>query len=161
MIEAVKILAKEMPEVDIVMLTIDDRDDILFQAIKNGAKGYLLKIMEPQDLYDMLDKLRRGEAAISGALAAKILRELMQPALSEAKRRKKADELSAREIRVLEEVVKGFKNKEIANTLNISQNTVKVYIRTILEKMHLRNRLQLAVHVARGGLVNGSPNLFQ
>ena len=133
----------------------------MFQAIKNGAKGYLLKNMEPEELYIMLDKLRRGEAALSGAMATKIVQELMQPSLSEAKQRKEADELTVREMRVLKEVAKGLKNKEIADMLNISETAVKVHIRTILEKMHLRNRLQLAVHVVRGGLVNDSLDLYQ
>jgi DNA-binding NarL/FixJ family response regulator len=99
-LEAVKVLKEEMPNVDVVMLTIADDDDTLFEAIKNGAKGYLLKNLEPQELFGMLDKLRQGEAALSGAMAFKILQELMHPA-SEAKQRKEVDELSAREITVL------------------------------------------------------------
>jgi DNA-binding NarL/FixJ family response regulator len=160
-LEAVKILTEEMPNVAVVMLTIDDDDDSLFQAVKNGAKGYLLKNLEPQELYRMLDKLRLGEAAISSVMAAKILRELMDPPSSEAKQHKGVDELNVREIRVLEEVVKGVNNKKIGDTLGITEDSVKGYLRTILAKLHLRNRTQAAVHAVRKGLVNNSPVLYQ
>jgi DNA-binding NarL/FixJ family response regulator len=160
-LEAVKILTEEMPNIAVVMLTIADDDDILFQAVKNGAKGYLLKNMEPEELYGMLDKVRLGEAAISGAMAAKILRELMHPSSSEPKPQDRLDQLTAREIRVLEEVVKGVNNKKIADTLNITENTVKVHLSNILAKLHLQNRTQAAVHAVREGLVNDSPDLYQ
>lgn len=160
-LEAVKILKEEMPDVAVVMLTIADDDDILFQAIKNGAKGYLLKNMEPPELYHMLDKIRLGEAAISGAMAAKILGELMNPSLRETRQQGRVDELTTREIQVLEEIVKGVHNKEIANTLNISEGTVKMHLRNILEKLHLQNRTQAAVQAVREGLVNRSSGLSQ
>jgi DNA-binding NarL/FixJ family response regulator len=160
-LEAVKLLTEEMPNVDVVMLTISDDDDTLFQAIRNGAKGYLLKNMEPQELYGMLDKLRQGEAALSGAMAAKILRELADPPSSEPEQRGRLDKLTDREIEVLQEVVKGVHNKEIADSLNISENTVKIHLHNILEKLHLHNRTQVAVHAVREGLVNDSPYLYQ
>ena len=148
-----KILKEEMPGITVVMLTIADDDDILFQAIKNGAKGYLLKNMEPQELYHMLNKIRQGEPAISGAMASKILREFATPSLNETKQHK-VDKLTAREIEVLEEIVKGVRNKEIAGKLNIAENAVKVHLRNILEKLHLHNRTQVAVHAVRKGLVS-------
>lgn len=160
-LEAVKLLKEEMPHVDVVMLTVSDDDDVLFQAVKNGAKGYLLKNLEPQELYSLLDKLRLGEAAISGAMAFKVLQELMHSASSATKPQSRVDELSAREIMVLEEVVKGVSNKDIADTLSITENTVKIHLRNILEKLHLQNRTQAAVHAVREGLVNASPELYQ
>lgn len=160
-LETVKLLKEEMPNVAVVMLTVSDDDDTLFQAIKNGAKGYLLKNLEPQELYGLLDKLRLGEAPISGPMAVKILQELMDPSSTEPKQQDKVDELTLREIMVLEEVVKGVHNKEIADTLNISENTVKIHLRSILGKLHLRNRTQAAVHAVRKGLVNASPDLYQ
>jgi DNA-binding NarL/FixJ family response regulator len=157
-LEALKILAEEMPQVAIVMLTAADDDDTVFQAIKNGAQGYLPKNIEPEDLYSMLNKLRLGEAALSGVMAGKILRELRQSSSSETKRRGGQDKLTVREIKVLEEVVKGIDNKEIAKRLKISENTVKVHLRNILEKLHVQNRLQAAVYAVRKDLANDSPN---
>lgn len=136
------------------MLTVSDNDDDLFQAIKNGAKGYLLKNLEPQQLYEMLGRVRQGDAPLSGAMAAKILQEFRQPPPNEAKQRELTDELTSREIEVLEEVVKGASNKEIADILNITENTVKIHLRNILEKLHVQNRIQAAVHAIREGLVN-------
>lgn len=152
-LETVKIIKEEMPHVEVVMLTVSDNDEDLFQAIKNGAKGYLLKNLEPQQLYEMLDRVRQGEAPLSGAMAAKILQEFRQPP-PEVKQREVTDELTSREIEVLEEVVKGASNKEIADLLNITENTVKIHLRNILEKLHVQNRIQAAVHAIREGLIN-------
>lgn len=153
-LEAVKIIKEEIPATQVVMLTISEQDSDLFEAIKNGAKGYLLKNLEPQQLFEMLDKIRRGEAPISGAMAAKILQEFRQPALNKAKQSESEDKLTAREMEVLEEVVKGASNTEIADTLHITENTVKIHLRNILEKLHVQNRIQAAVQAVRKGLVD-------
>lgn len=155
-LETVKIIKGEMPHVNIVMLTVSDNDGDLFKAIKYGAKGYLLKNLEPQQLYDMLDKVRNGEAAISGAMAAKILQEFRQPDSVEEKEADAVDELTSREVEVLEQVVTGATNKEIADRLSITENTVKIHLRNILEKLHVKNRIQAAVHAVREGLIKDS-----
>lgn len=156
-IETVKIIKREMPHIHIVMLTVSDDDNDLFEAIKSGAKGYLLKNLEPQELYGMLDRLRQGEAPISGAMAAKILREFQYPEHNQTKKGDTVDELTAREVEVLEQVVTGASNKEIADTLHITENTVKIHLRNILEKLHVQNRIQAAVYAVREGLVNKVP----
>ena len=153
-IETVKIIKREMPHIQIVMLTVSDDDNDLFEAIKSGAKGYLLKNLEPLELYGMLDRLRQGEAPISGAMAAKILREFRQPEYTQGKESQPVDELTTREIEVLEQVVTGASNKEIADTLHITENTVKIHLRNILEKLHVQNRIQAAVYAVRQGLVD-------
>jgi DNA-binding NarL/FixJ family response regulator len=155
-IETVKVLKKEMPEIQIVMLTVSDDDNDLFQALKNGANGYLLKNLEPQELYKMLEGIRQGEAPISGAMASKILQEFWQPEPKKDKDAAQVDELTAREIEVLEQVVTGASNKEIAEVLHITENTVKIHLRNILEKLHVQNRIQAAVHAVREGLVDDS-----
>lgn len=153
-IETVKIIKREMPHIQIVMLTVSDDDNNLFEAIKSGAKGYLLKNLEPQELYHMLDRLRQDEAPISGAMAAKILREFRLPESGQAQRADAVDELTNREVEVLEQVVTGASNKEIADELHITENTVKIHLRNILEKLHVQNRIQAAVYAVRQGLVN-------
>lgn len=155
-LEAAKIIKREMPHVQIVMLTVSDDDDNLFEAIKNGAKGYLLKDLEPQQLYRMLDGIRQGEAAISGAMASKILQEFKQPEQDQTKSSGDVDELTPREVEVLEEVVTGATNKEIAERLHITENTVKIHLRNILEKLQVQNRIQAAVQAVRDGLVDES-----
>jgi DNA-binding NarL/FixJ family response regulator len=155
-LEATKIIKREMPHVQIIMLTVSDDDDSLFGAIKNGARGYLLKDLEPQQLYRMLDRLRQGEAAISGAMASKILQEFRRPEQDQADPPGDVDELTPREIEVLEQVVTGATNKEIAETLHITENTVKIHLRNILEKLQVQNRIQAAVQAVRDGLVEGN-----
>jgi two-component system nitrate/nitrite response regulator NarL len=155
-LEAVRIIKREMPHVHIIMLTVSDDDHDLFAAIKNGAEGYLLKNLEPYQLFDMLKGVRRGEAPISGTLAAKILQEFRQPDQKVVREPEVRDELTPREIEVLERVVEGSTNKEIAAALVIAENTVKIHLRNILEKLHLQNRIQAAVYAVREGLVDNS-----
>jgi DNA-binding NarL/FixJ family response regulator len=152
-LEATKIIKQEMPNVQIVMLTVSDDDDDLFEAIKSGAKGYLLKDLDPQRLFDLLDKVRQGEAAISGAIATRILQEFKQPDQTSEPETDSVGDLTPREVEVLEEVVTGATNKEIADRLHITENTVKIHLRNILEKLHVQNRIQAAVRAVRDGLV--------
>jgi DNA-binding NarL/FixJ family response regulator len=155
-LEATQRIKCEMPGVQIIMLTVSDDDQDLFAAIKCGAQGYLLKNLEPGELFEMLDGARRGEAAISGMLAAKILQEFRAPRLDPAQQAQASDELTPREIDILEHLVKGATNTEIAVALSITENTVKFHLRNILEKLHLQNRIQAAVYAVRQGLVGDS-----
>lgn len=155
-LEAVQVIKQEMPHVRIIMLTVSDNDRDIFTAIKNGADGYLLKNLEPSQLFDMLDCLRRGDAPLTGSLAAKILNEFRQPSKNLKLPDAGTDDLSPREIQVLELVVQGLTNKEIANALSIAEDTVKIHLRNILEKLHLHNRIQAAVYAVRQGLVQKS-----
>jgi DNA-binding NarL/FixJ family response regulator len=152
-LEATRCIKREMPHVRIIMLTVSEDDHDLFAAIKNGAEGYLLKNLEPYQLFDMLEGLRHGQVPISGIMAAKILQEFRQPEQSLAQPVEATDELTPREMEVLELVVEGANNKEIAVALSVTENTVKIHLRNILEKLHLKNRIQAAVHAVRQGLV--------
>jgi DNA-binding NarL/FixJ family response regulator len=153
-LEATRRIKGEMPHVKIVMLTVSDEDQHLFEAIKCGAQGYLLKNLEPYQLYDMLESISRGEAPLSGAIAAKILEEFNRHDQGAAQKAEVRDELTSREIDILQLVAEGKTNKEIASDLIISENTVKIHLRNILEKLHLQNRIQVAVYAVRKGLVD-------
>lgn len=156
-LEAVRIIKREMPHVHVIMLTVSDDDSDLFVAIKNGAEGYLLKNLEPYQLFEMLEGVRQGEAPISGTLAAKILQEFRQSNHNMAPKPEARDTLTPREIEVLEQVVEGATNKEIGEALSVTENTVKIHLRNILEKLHLQNRIQAAVYAVREGLVDDPP----
>ncbi len=156
-LEATRRIKREMPHVKIVMLTVSDDDQDLFEAIKLGAQGYLLKDLEPYQLYDLLESISRGDAPLSGAIAAKILKEFTRSNSGSIQQPELIDELTPREISILELVVEGKTNKEIASDLFISENTVKIHLRNILEKLHLQNRIQAAVYAVRQGLVEESP----
>jgi len=156
-LEATRRIKREMPHIQIVMLTVSDDDQHLFEAIKSGAQGYLLKDLEPNQLYKMIESISRGEAPLSGAIAAKILKEFTQPNQDSVQESEIIDSLTEREINILELVVEGMTNKEIASNLVISENTVKIHLRNILEKLHLQNRIQAAVYAVRQGLVDNGP----
>ncbi|HPS42574.1 MAG TPA: response regulator transcription factor [Anaerolineaceae bacterium] len=152
-LEATRIIKKEHPEIHIIMLTVTDYDNALFEAIKSGASGYLLKNLEPSDLYLTLEKIQNGEAVINGVLANKILNEfsrLSQPKIQVTE----LDQLSKREIEVLKNLVKGMDNKEIAAALSISPSTVKTHLQNIIEKLHLKNRTEAAVYAIGEGIVD-------
>ena len=156
-LEATRQIKREMPHIKIVILTVADDDQNLFEAIKSGAQGYLLKNLEPAKLADMLERVSRDEAPLSGPIAAKILSEFSQPGSSESERSTVIEDLTEREIEVLELVVEGLTNKEIGAELHLSVNTIKIHLRNILEKLHLQNRIQAAVYAVREGLVDKEP----
>jgi DNA-binding NarL/FixJ family response regulator len=155
-LDATRRLATAAPEVAIVMLTASEDVDDLFAAIKAGARGYLLKNLESGELRGMLEAVARGEAAITPAIAGRILSELAraEPAPPDPGP-PDPDRLTERELDVLRLVVAGFRNKEIAAELGISENTAKFHLRNILDKLHAQNRAEVVARAMRGGLVEG------
>ena len=152
-VEAVKQIKKELPHCKVVMLTIADDDDNLFNSIKNGAQGYLLKSMDPDDLIEEVKGLLRGEAALSKSIASKILKEFASICKKHQDINFQKYHLTEREAEVLSLVAHGITNKEIAVSLAITENTVKNHLCNIMEKLHLQNRVQLATFAWREGLV--------
>lgn len=153
-VTAVKQIRQVLPQVKIIMLTVSDDDEDLFAAIKEGAHGYLLKNLEPHQLFAMLSGIAQGEAPMSGVITAKLLRELQRPGVdSVLDKGPHMPPLSDREIEVLRHVVTGAANNEIAQQLHITRNTVKMHLRSILEKLGVQNRVQAAVKAVREGLV--------
>jgi DNA-binding NarL/FixJ family response regulator len=158
-LEAIGLIKREMPNVRIVMLTVSDDDQHLFKAIKSGAQGYLLKNLEPHQLYDCLESISKGEPVLSGSIAVKILQEFTRQNPGSGQEPEAIiEELTARETTILHLVAEGKTNKEIASELVISENTVKIHLRNILEKLHLKNRVQIAVYAERRGLVDKDKN---
>ena len=152
---ATRRLAADAPEVAIVMLTAGEGVDDLFAAIKAGARGYLLKNLESGELRGMLAAVARGEAAITPAIAGRILAELARPEVAASTVPDGPDRLTDREMDVLRLVVAGLRNKEIAADLGISENTAKFHLRNILDKLHAQNRAEVVARAMRGGLVEG------
>jgi DNA-binding NarL/FixJ family response regulator len=156
-LEATRRIKREMPYVKVFMLTVSDDSQDLFEAIKSGAQGYLIKDLKAHQLFDALEGVARGEAAFSGVIAAKILKEFERSGTDTGEELAAADPLTEREIEVLRLVVEGKSNQEIAESLIISESTVKNHLRNILGKLHLRNRIQAAVYAVRQGLVEDPP----
>ena len=155
-LKAARLIKEEMPYVKIVMLTISDKEEDLFEAIKNGAEGYLLKDIEPEELIGLLRGVYRGEAPISRQTAAAILGEFARLAQKETWVPIAGDGITPREREVLQLVAQGATNKKIASQLFIAENTVKNHLRNILAKLHLENRVQAAAYALREGLIGDS-----
>ena len=191
-LEATRLIKAERPEQVVVILTASEADADLFEAVKSGAQGYLLKNLEPEQLIGQLEAAARGEAALTPALAARILAELARtagsggtstaataeapagpavpssreaaetrpgqagPASPGAADRLPATEeiepLTTREREVLDLVVQGSSNREIAEALVVTDNTVKYHLKNILQKLHLHNRAQVVAYALRRGL---------
>ncbi len=155
-LEATRQIKTLMPQVQIVMLTMSADDAHLFEAIKSGATGYLLKQLEVEHFFELLTGLERGEAPMPRDLATKILREFAhraQPAKVAAKDAAGVDELTERQLEVLRLIAQGQTNKEVADQLFITERTVKYHLQEILQKLHLRNRTQAVAYAVRTGLI--------
>jgi DNA-binding NarL/FixJ family response regulator len=180
-LEATRLIKAKRPEQVVVILTASEAEAHLFEAVKSGAQGYLLKSLDPEQLIGHLEAAARGEAALTPALAAKILTELaraaggtldppLSPPPSPATERpgqptmppaappaahpsvQEVEPLTARERDVLDLVVRGASNREIAEALVITENTVKYHLKNVLGKLHLRNRAQVVAYALRRGL---------
>lgn len=168
-IEAARLITRELPSCHVVMLTVRDEDERIFEAIRAGASGYLLKTIKSQQLAEMVRAAARGEAALSPAIAARVLAAFRSAAASLPDRGRDPaaapdtatpdrtsppganpaapaapDELTLREHEILTRVVAGLSDKEIAADLTISLYTVKAHVRSILAKLHVANRHEAA-----------------
>lgn len=171
-LEATRLLKIAMPEVPIVILTGSEHELDLFEAVKSGAQGYLLKTMDHSSLIEQVESALSGEAALTPTLATKILAEFARQGRQlEAERDARrsptphvsdpnpmsADDspLSFREHEVLEQLIKGATNKEIAQALIVSENTVKYHLKNILQKLHVNNRAQVVAYAMKRGFTPG------
>lgn len=154
-LEATQALQTELPQVNILVLTVSEMEADLFAAIRYGATGYLLKKTDPEDLVDAIFDVARGGAIVSPLMAASLLTEFksISPGAGRPTAADGASDLSPREDEVLQLVAQGSTNRAIAEALFISENTVKTHLRSIMEKLHLANRSQAAAYAARRGLV--------
>ncbi|MEM6456947.1 MAG: response regulator transcription factor [Acidobacteriota bacterium] len=153
-LEATRRLRAEHPSIKIVILTASHDDDDLFEAIKAGAEGYLLKDLEAERFFSLLDGVARGEPALTPMLARKLIRAFQAPQ-ADADEPIAGDDLTQRERDVLRAMVDGVtSNRALARHLGLSENTVKFHVRNILDKLHLRDRAQAVGYALRSGLVS-------
>ncbi len=153
-IDATRRIRELLPSSKVVILTVSEKDKDIFEAIKSGAHGYLLKTLEPDELRTMLRGVFEGEAPISRVTASKILIEV---AAQVARKSDNAeDELSARERDVPQLLATGLTNKEIGKKLAMAENTVKTHLKNILNKLHLQNRVQAATYAHQKGFASQS-----
>jgi len=148
--ETTREMKKSSPQVRVAVLTDSKNERDLFSAIESGATGYLQKNTKVEDLVQSIDLIGKGEVVISPPLAEKLVGKFA------SMRQKEAEEptgLTNREREIVKLLPKGLTNKEMAETLFVADNTVKVHVKNILEKLQLRNRQQLAAYAVQEGLV--------
>jgi DNA-binding NarL/FixJ family response regulator len=153
---ATRLISAERPETKVVVLTAADDDEKLFEAIKSGAQGYLLKNLDSDQFFSLLERVAAGEPGLTPGLARKLLNEFAHP--SKPDRSQDPDALTERETEVLELLVQGVTtNRKLSKALGVSENTIKFHVRNILDKLHLNNRAQVVSYALRNRLVDTPP----
>jgi DNA-binding NarL/FixJ family response regulator len=153
-LDATRLISAELEDVRVVVLTASEEDADLFDAVKSGAKGYLPKNLEAKELFGFLDGVLKDEPALTPTLARKVLGEFAKGPGQEPESQSSAV-LTDRERDVLELLVSGVtSNRDLADRLYVSENTVKYHLRNILYKLHLKNRAQVVAYAVRHGLVD-------
>jgi DNA-binding NarL/FixJ family response regulator len=169
-VSATRLITAELPECKVVMLTISEDDQDLFEAIKSGASGYLLKRLDATEFFAYLNELRSGHPPFSPGLAEKILKEFSYQAIkpetqtapsdpiavqADPERAKVAPDspLSPRQLQILTLVAQGQTYGQVATTIGIAERTVKYHMAEILDRLHLQNRAQVIAYAAQSGVV--------
>jgi DNA-binding NarL/FixJ family response regulator len=155
-LEATRLIKEALPDVKIVMLTVATAEEKLFEALKNGASGYLLKSQEGGEFFAHLANVLNGENVFSPELASKVLTEFAPDEKAPKVKTTESVTLTTRQNEVLELTARGLSNKEIANTLHLTEATVKYHVSQILERLQLKSRYQLAQYRHKG---NFNPRL--
>jgi two-component system NarL family response regulator len=166
---ATRLIKAENAEAKIVILTTSTDDDDLFEAIKSGACGYLLKSIDTDELVEALDQARQGTPPFSPGLAAKLLAEFKrvsnpdnEPVASKSPGEKteaaSGSKLSARQIEVLRLIAEGLSYKEVGARLFLSERTIKYHMAEIMDRLHLENRTQVLAFAGRMGLTSSKPS---
>jgi two-component system NarL family response regulator len=150
-LDALKLIKAEMPDIKVVMLTTSEEDEDLFNAVKCGASGYLLKNTNAKELVGILSDIEKGEASFSPELAANLLKEFRN---RDTEKVMHNEGLTKRQLDVLEMVAKGITYKDVGEALGLTERTVKYHMGKILELLHLENRAQVIAYAARIGLVD-------
>lgn len=150
-LQATRLLKTLKPDLRIVMLTVSDDEQDLLEAVKSGAHGYMLKDLDATQFFDALGQIENGEAVLPSRLAGRLLEEFrVQSDVVETHVRRRSP-LSAREQETLTLVAQGLTNKQVAERLFISENTVKFHMKNILDKLHMSNRAEVIAWAARMG----------
>lgn len=151
-VQCTKIIKENYPQIKIIILTTFDDDEFVYSALKYGASGYLLKGVSMEELVKAIEVVHSGRAMINPDIATKVLRLFSELARSDytiSIQESQVEDLTKTEWKIIEEVGNGASNKEISETLALSEGTVRNYLSTILNKLDLRDRTQLAIWVVQ------------
>jgi len=153
-LEAIQPIKAALPPVKIVMLTSFDNDDNLFEAIKRGASGYLLKNLNAEELVNMLHDLEQGEVPLSPGLAARLLNEFARHAggteqNARTQQEKEPDKLNLQQTEILTLVSRGKTYKEVGAAMGLTERTIKYHMERIMDRLQLENKAQAIAYLAR------------
>jgi DNA-binding NarL/FixJ family response regulator len=152
-VEACRAITEAVPATKIIMLTVSDEEADLYESVKNGAAGYLLKDSSIEEVAQAIRVVNEGQSLISPSMAVKLIDEFKQMSKPE-REQGPALRLTERELEVLRLVAKGLNNREVAKELFISENTVKNHVRNILEKLQLHSRMEAVMYAMREKLLD-------
>ncbi len=153
-IEAAGAIASAVPAAKIIMLTVSDEELDLYEAVKAGAMGYLLKEIAVPEVANAIRAVHGGQSLVSPSMASKLLTEFATLARKDTtKARAPAPRLTEREMEVLTLVARGLANRDVARELFISENTVKNHVRNMLEKLQLHSRMEAVMYAVRENMI--------
>ncbi|TBN00931.1 response regulator transcription factor [Hyunsoonleella flava] len=152
-IEATEIVKQKYPHIKIIMLTVFDNDENIFNAIKAGADGYLLKEVNPEDLHNGIVETLNGGAAMNPSIALKTLKLLRNPIQIQNEKEKEDITLTTRETEVLEQLSKGLSYNSIADNLILSTGTIRKHIENIYKKLQVHNKLEAVQKAKKNNLI--------
>lgn len=155
-LELMRRLLKKEKDIKVVVLTINEDEDTVFEAFRSGALGYLLKTSTPQEVIDGIRLAHRGEAKITPKIATKVIEDFRRVKDDDETDDTELYVLSDRETEILELIAKGMRNKEIANHLSIAEKTVKNHVSNILKALQVNSRTEAAMKAVRAKLVQGN-----
>jgi len=153
-LETIPLLREEVPQAQVIMLTVSEDADDLLDALRAGARGYLLKNIEIDFLLDSIRRAAAGESVMSSQMAGKLADAMRTPQQGTASAETSSAKLSPREREIIAMLARGASNKEIARTLDLAESTVKIHVQGILRKLNLASRVQAAVYAVEHDLVN-------
>lgn len=153
-LETLQILVQDLPQCAVVILTVSEEADELGQALRDGARGYLIKNIDVAALTSGIRRAARGEAVIADSMTAKLVAQFrsQSPQTAPAAVAPTRDKLTGREREIVQCLARGESNKEIARRLDVAESTVKIHVQNILKKLNLSSRVQVAVYAVEHGL---------
>ena len=153
-VEATRMILKKNPSVGIIILTMYPQDEYVIQALKAGAKAYLLKDTRSRKLLEVIRTVHQGQAVISAEMTDRLLNEFRRLADEQEEEKPAYQPLTEQERKILTRVADGASNKDIATDLNLSERTVKNYLSIIFQKLQVNNRTEAAIRAVKDGLVD-------
>jgi DNA-binding NarL/FixJ family response regulator len=152
-VDATRVILSEQPRCRIIYLTVYEDDENLLTGIRSGAKGYLLKNIRPSKLVAALRSVYQGESALSRSMTLRVMEELSRSGNPGRAEKTRMVKLTQRELEILGEIASGMSNREVADRLYLSENTVKYHVHSILEKLELPDRKTAVAYARENGLL--------